>query len=332
LTALAALICAMSFSPIADAQAPAPAPSKCPDYIAPEQQLDARALTMHGVSCFEAGDYERALHFYLRAYEQSPEPLLRGAIGRSLHELGIYGPARRFYLDYLDSPASDSSSARRIQERVDQLEDSIQDEAGTLEVRSDPAGAHAHLVMESGEWFELGPTPLKTKLRPGSYEVALTHEDHHTRRATGRVASGRATTLERTMVANDAAFNVSAAGWRKGGSWTMLASAPFAVAGTALLVLSAQDARAARDAEDRYDDPGALERRRVDLLERSDSFRTWGTAGAAVGAAGILTGMVIYLSANRLASPGGPSDAEAQSGFDVQPELGANYAGVRVRF
>ncbi|TXD34551.1 PEGA domain-containing protein [Lujinxingia vulgaris] len=314
------------------AQAPAPAPAQCPDYVIPDQQEDPRVLTLHGVSCFEAGDFERALHYYLRAYARSPEPLLRGAIGRSLHELGIYGPARQFYQDYLDSPAADASGAQRIRERIDQLDATLAADAAALEVRSSPPGARAHLVLESGEWFELGPTPVTTRLREGHYEVAITREGYQTRRVSTRVDANAQAVVEPTLVADAAAFDVSAAGWRRGALWTLAASTPVAAAGTAMLVLSAQDTAAARDAARQYDDPGELERRRRELLERSDDLRTWGTVTTVAGAAGILTGVVLYLSANRLASPGGGSDGESQAGLRVQPELGANYAGVRVHF
>ncbi|TXD38354.1 PEGA domain-containing protein [Lujinxingia vulgaris] len=330
--ALTVVALTLSLSAPAQAQSPAPAPAQCPDYISPDQQHDARILTMHGVSCFEARDFERALHYYMRAYAQSPEPLLRGAIGRSLHELGIYGPARQYYQDYLDSPAADASGAQRIRERIDQLDATLAEDAATLEVRSTPPGARAHLVLENGEWFELGQTPVKTRVREGTYEVALTREGYQTRQMQARVHANAPTSVEPILVADAAAFDISAAGWRRGALWTLATSVPVAAAGTAMLVLSAQDTEAARDAARHYDDPGELERRRIELLERSDSLRTWGTATTAVGAAGLITGVVLYLSANRLASPGGDPAEDAQAGVRVQPELGANHIGVRVRF
>ncbi|RVU44750.1 PEGA domain-containing protein [Lujinxingia sediminis] len=325
---------AMSLSSplLAHAQTPAPAPHQCPDYVSPDHREDARVLTLHGVSCFEAGDFERALHYYLRAYARSPGPLLRGAIGRSLHELGIYGPARQYYQDYLDSPAADTSGAQRIRERIEQLDATLAEDAAALEVRSSPPGARAHLVFESGEWFELGTTPVTARVREGRYEVALTREGYRTQRVRTRVHSNTQAVVEPTLVADAAAFDVSAASWRRGALWTLVASTPVAAAGTAMLILSAQDSEAARNADTLYEDSDEAEQRRAVLLERSDNLRTWGTAATVAGAAGMITGVVLYFSANRLASPGGEPGAESQAGVRVQPELGANYAGVRVRF
>ncbi|WP_158542446.1 PEGA domain-containing protein [Lujinxingia litoralis] len=323
---LAMLLALCLWSPTARAQTP---PQECPDYLTPDLRHDPRSLTMVGVACFEAGHYEAALRYYLQAYKLAPDPLLRGAIGRSLHELGVWGPARHFYLGYLATPDADSPSAERIRERVAQLESALRDDAATLEVRSEPAGATAHLELEHGAWVDLGPTPVNTRVRPGRYQVVLTHPGYKTRREKVSVGAGRNARLEETLVSEAAAFDVSAASWRRGGTWTMAASAPVAVAGTAMLILASQNAAAARDAEYQIEDSDALERRQTELLARGDRYRAWGTTGAAVGAAGVLTGLVLYLSANRLANPGRGAEDTAAT---LLPELGPNYAGLRIAF
>lgn len=282
---------------------------ECSTYISPEDRLDVEALTFQGVACFKAERYDWALTHYRAAYSIRPDPFLLGGIGRSLHELGIYQPASRYYQRFLRREQA-PSGVERIQRRVDELEASIDENAETVSLHSAPAGATAYVVLENGYWYELGTTPLRVELRGGEYEFAFHGAGYRPRQIQADISGDHS--IDAELVSEEAALNVSERRRRSAGVWTMVTSIPITAAGATMVALSAQD-------------------------DDHRSLRTPGTIVSAAGMTTLLTGLIVYFSGSSedpsplddsLPRPDRLTPGEAA----VEPMVGIGHLGIRLSF
>ena len=261
---------------------------RCPETIAPEDGQDPLRLTMLGVRCFQAGRYGRALVLYRQAARQRPSPLLDGATGRALDELGVWGPARAYYQRYLDT-SQDAEGKRRVRERLDALSPRILKHSGQVTIVTPHSGATVHLLIDDHRRAPLGQTPYRARLAPGRYTMALEHPGYFSERFSVRVREGGAVTVDRAMVPLNATFNVTARGWRRAGVVTLVAGAQVVVAGAILNKMGSDridDANA-----NGWEDPAA----RADTRRSGRNLRDWGTGLLLTGSAAVLTGGILTL-------------------------------------
>lgn len=324
----AALVLGLTTSVFAESSEPAP-PAPCQTHVAPHQQGDVSALTLLGVACFEAGNFPQALNFYLQALAISDPIMLRGAIGRALHELGIYSAAKFYYEDFLRH-AGEVEGAQRIQERLREVEEQIAEESGSFTLRPIPANATVYLILSDGNWFELGQGPTRATLKNGKYELLVHHPDYYPRRVRANLREGRDhQELEVELVPGGAAFDISSRQWRRLGGMTMGAATPFALGGVTLLVLGNQTEKTALS----YDPETtghSLEDRRA-MHDKADRLQFWGIASAGVGVSGLLLGAIFYASGHRDSSPD-PEPMEPEAGIRITPAFGFGNIGVTVNW
>lgn len=311
---------------------------ECPTYVDARDREAPEALALHGVNCFEAGQYQWALTHYRRAYDLDPDPFLLGGIGRSLHELGLYEPAMEYYQQFLDQEPV-PSGADRIRERVEELESALETGAGTVSLRSAPPNTTAYVVLDNGEWFELGETPLATRVRAGDLQLAFRTDSYRPRHEDAGVSTDETTEVDAELVSEDSSLGVSARSRRRAGLWTGGASLLAGAAGTTLLVVSAREQDAANDLQrEDFEDLDAYQRRHNDHLDTAARTRRWGTVTTAMGVTGLLTGSLLVLSTlsespPELDDPPDEQETDQATGpRPITPTVGADGVGVRVRF
>ncbi|MFU8802506.1 MAG: tetratricopeptide repeat protein, partial [Bradymonadaceae bacterium] len=313
-----------------------PPPAECRTYVAPHQKTDVTALTLLGVACFEAGDYPQALHFYLAALEISDPIMLRAAIGRALHELGIYSAAKFFYEDYL-THAGDVDGAQRIRERLRTLEKEIEEEGGSFYVTAIPPQATVYLVLDNGDWFELGTGSAEASLKSGKYQIQIRHPDYYPHQIDLNLREGTSQReVDVELVPSSATFDVTARQWRRAGAWTMGASTPLLIGGLTLLAASAQTSKSVSEIDlddaDRDTRDGLLLERQQ-RHDRADRLQFWGITGTAVGATGMLIGAVFYVSGRKSVSTDDEAvslEGDGHSRRTAAPWIGPGQVGVTV--
>jgi len=284
-----------------------------------------KQLTLLGVSCFRNGQYARAYSFYSRAYELQRSDLLRAAMGRSLHELGLYGPARAYYRSFLDGRSTDEST-RKIERRLEQLSRDIESDGVTARLTSFPTGAEVHLEVPNGDWVEIGRTPAEVSLASGTYRFKF---DRPGARRTTRTATledpSTPVEVDAELYPVDSEFDVQGRKLKRAGIYTMLASIPVLTTGGILFGLSADKFA---EAEDFTFDADFVPAEQNRILETAHDFRQWGIGVTAVGTGALITGAVLFFRGRAL-------EVEASSGESstrVQPVLSPRTVGIRGRF
>ena len=311
---------------------------ECPTFIGSDERDDAHALTLHGIACFEAQEYAWALTHYISAFEIEPDPFLFGGIGRSLHELGLYEPAMGQYRRFLEEDDT-PTGADRIRQRVEELEQLTELEATTVSLRSAPSGATAFVVLDNGQWYELGTTPLEVELREGDYTFAFDAEHYRPQTIDTSVAGDEDHRVDGHLVSEDVALGIEQPARRHSGRWMIAGGLVGTASATALLVLSQRNDSAARGLEDEeFDTLSDFDERQRHHLDRADSFRTWGIISAATGVTLLMGGALLYRSASSVKdSPTVNGEKNAVSSVEsrslqVEPTLGRNHLGVRLHF
>jgi tetratricopeptide (TPR) repeat protein len=300
-------------------------PSQCPDHVSPMVKKDATALTLMGVACFEEGNYPRALQHYLEALDYDAPVTLLGAIGRALHEQGIYSGAKIYYEHYLRD-AGQADGAPRIRERLIEVNEQMARDGAELSIRMIPADASTHLVLEDGSWYQLGKGPMQVSLRQGDYEIVFTHPDYYPRRVNVRLKSGQAEhKLDVELVPGGAAFDVTARQWRRAGATTMAVAAPVTAAGVTLLVLGHLTESNAQ-AYDPATTGHSLEAR-ARMHDRANTFETWGIVSCAVGVTGLLAGGVMYAMGRPAATASISEEAIAVDKWRLLPHIAPGQVG-----
>ena len=307
-------------------------PSDCPTYISSETHDDPQALTMHGIACFEDEQYDWALTYYRRAYGLSGDPFLLGGIGRSLHELGLYEPAMRSYEGFLDSD-EDHSGADRIRRRVDELETSMQTQGSEVSLQSTPAGATVYLVLDNGEWYQLGTAPVELKLQEGTYEFVF-HRDHYMpRQIAATTTPEEPQRIDGRLVSESSGLSVSERRRRRAGVWTTTTGLGIGAAGGALLALSAHNNSAARGLqEEDFPSPSDYDERLQGHLDSAHTQRTWGIVATATGATILVTGMLLYFSGSPSGVAADYTAALTPGRLQFEPLVSSDSLGFRLAF
>ncbi len=284
----------------------APPPDRCvDDYLPPEARRDPDILTARGLACFQSEKYARALHYYRRAFQLSQDPLLEAVIGRSMHELGLWGAAKAYYERYL-ARAADKDGAGCIRERLAELEHQLGTRAATVTVQTSPSATHLWLETETGHREDLGNAPMTTRLAPGTYTLVVERIGYYPARETIDLALKAQETVEVELVPQGATFNIPSRRLRRIGAVTLTAST---------LTLAAGGFTA---------------------LSGDRPWRPLGHGLLFVGSAGLITGSVTSLiGARRDGAPPSLKPAEDRNTSpktSVMPQLGIGRVGISVSF
>ncbi len=310
------------------------ADGKCPSHVPADRETDARSLTLLGVACFKQEKYARAYTFYHRAYQEDRSDTLRAAMGRSLHELGVYQVAKSYYETFLDNAEPDRQSTEKIQKRLEQLGRDLDQDAAHTKLRSFPSGASVHLQLSNGQWVELGQTPTEVRLREAEYRFAFDHADHRRRRVRRELAaSSNPETIAVDLYPTRAGFDTSSRQWKKAGLITGLSSIPVLGLGGLFFGLSANKFAEAEDLTgDGYYDPD----RENALVYRGHRQREIGIGFTALGAAAAITGGVLFLRGKGLEPSGessrSTSEQETSERQAFRPVVTPRSIGFRARF
>lgn len=267
----------------------------CTSYTAPELRKDVEALTLQGIACFESKNYAQALHHYRQAFALSSSPLLEAAIGRSMHELGLWSAARSYYQRYLRSSQArqDRAGSARIEERLKTLERQLSKEASVLLFRSQPTQTSIFLQMPSGRRESLGRAPMALRFGPGRYTFVFERKGYHERTQTVNLDKKQRVTLNPELIPQDAAFTFESRTYRQVGWTTLSVGVPTMVAGAVLWNVGSNNMALAQTRQ--MDDRRSQELQEQDdmLSARGTSQRKWGQGLFIVGGAGIVVGGVL---------------------------------------
>lgn len=289
---------------------------QCPGTLAPDEPQDPRTLTSYGVACFEAGDYARAYVLYRKAYEQSESPFLLAALGRSLHEVGLYSLARRHYERFLRQANEDANGAvRKIRTRIEQLDSLSDDEASELEIGSIPDAADAFIRLNNGAWVPLGETPLKISVRPQKWTVRIEKEGYIRQQRPLTLRAGTTRREQIPLISVTSEFRRRGRAIKRAGLFTTLASIPLYATAGLFWGLAENDLNRETFASTRFEDRG--HRRR----------------GAAIGlvsagTAGLAAGLILWLRGDALASSSKPTSSDTKTSLRIRPRLSPTRAGV----
>jgi tetratricopeptide (TPR) repeat protein len=290
--------------------------ARCPGTLAPDEPQDPRKLTSYGVACFEAGDYARAYVLYRKAYEHSESPFLVAALGRSLHEVGLYSLARRHYERFLRQASEDATGAvRKIRTRIEQL-DSLSEEASSeLKLGSIPDGADAFILLNNGAWVPLGETPLKISVRPQPWTVRIEKEGYIRQQRPLKMRAGATRREQIPMIRVTSEFRRRGRAIKRAGLFTTLASIPLYATAGLFWGLAENDLNRETVASTRFENRG--HRRR----------------GAAIGlvsagTAALAAGLVLWLRGDALARSSEPTPSDTKNSLRIRPRLSPTRAGV----
>ncbi|GEM_PF-3283649 len=298
------------------AQEAAERAARCPGTLAPDEPQDPRTLTSYGVACFEAGDYARAYVLYRKAYEQSESPFLLAALGRSLHEVGLYSLARRHYERFLRQASEDENGAvRKIRTRVEQLDSLSDDEASDLEVGSIPGGADAYIRLNNGAWVPIGETPLKISVRPQQWTVRIEKEGYIRQQRPLKMRPGATRREQIPLIRVTSEFRRRGRAIKRAGLFTTLASIPLYATAGLFWGLAENDLNREAVASTRFENRGRRRR------------------GAAIGlvsagTAGLAAGLVLWLRGDALTRTSEPTPTDTKTSLRIRPRLSPTRAGV----
>ena len=314
------------------------ADDECPTHLPPTGDRDARELTMQGISCFKQEEFAQAYTFYFRAYQQKESDTLRAAMGRSLHELGLYSLAESYYESFLEGSDPEADSTRKIEKRLDQLADDIDEHAVRTKLRSFPSAATVHVKLDNGEWVEVGGTPTEVRLREGEYHFGFRRDGHQRRRVARSLADSSApATIDVDLYPTGSEFDATSRQWKKAGIITGLSAIPVLGAGAVFFGLSADQFSEAEDlTRDGVYDPA----RENQLVANGHRWQRWGIGFTTVGAAAAVTAGVLYwrgMSLQPSTDGGGSSGSGSEQtggtqALQLRPVVSPRSVGLRARF
>lgn len=297
----------------------------CDDYVTPETRRDLGTLTTRGTACFDKKLYGKALKFYRQAFAMERTPLLEAAIGRTMHELGLWSTARAYYKRYLASDVArqDPANRQRILDRLVTLQKEVRDSGTTLKLQAAPTRTYVYLELENGHRESLGATPMTLKLAPGSYKIIFEKRGYYPRIETVSLDAHDLEEVEAELVPQDATFNIEARTLRRVGTTTLAFAVPVVVAGGILTAIGANNADQAQTLIDAQA-PGPVMPADRDALARANTQQKWGSGLLIIGSAAIVTGAVLTVVGYTQDGPPeqAKDDPESAWRFEVNP-LGA---------
>ena len=287
----------------------------CEDYLTPETRRDLATLTMRGTACFDQRRYGQALRFYREAFTQERTPLLEAAIGRTMHELGLWSTARAYYKRYLGSELArrDPDSRQRILDRLVSLQNDLRDKGATLTLTAAPTRTYVYLELPNHHRESLGATPMTLRLGPGQYTLIFEKRGYYPHTATLRLEPNAKQLVEAELVPQSATFNLPARSLRRVGTITIASALPVAVAGGVLAAVGYSNISEAQTLIQGRREDQILQADR-DMLARGTSQRAWGHGLLIIGSAALLTGAVLTYVAHTQDGPPAPAPTPKGSG------------------
>lgn len=297
---------------------------KCPRNLPPETASDAKRMTLLGVSCFKEEQFAQAYTYYHRAYEIEKSDLLRAAMGRSLHEIGIYEVAAFYYEAYLDSNDS-GKGADKIRRRMEQLEKDTDEKGVETQLKSFPPNSTVHVELTNGDWVKLGDSPTVVHLREGRYRFAYERPNYRRRHVRRRLTkAGNPVVVDAQLYHEKSLFKVTAHRWKRNAFVMSLASIPLIGGGVVFFGLT-KDKFA--EAEDYISDPNYTPGRQNELVEQGHKYQRWAIGLSTLGGVTLLTAGALFLHGKALE----PKTAKSASA-GMQPVVGPDFVGVRGSF
>lgn len=285
---------------------------------------DADRLTLFGVACFKNEKFAQAYTHYRRAYEIEPSDLLRAAMGRSLHELGIYDVAEHHYSSFLEG--TEGPRAKKIQQRRDQLRRDIETSAAKVDLRSFPQNATVATRLPDGGWVDVGQTPTRVALAPGRYRFKFKRAGYRNRTLERDVPrSDEPTAVEADLYHRDALFDTTAHELKKTGFITVLSSIPFLAGGAVFFAVTKDKFDEAEDYTFRADYTPADQNRLVAQGHRNQRIAI-GLTG--IGGATLLTGTILFLRGTALQ----PREESGRSPAALRAVISPRFVGIRGLF
>jgi tetratricopeptide (TPR) repeat protein len=285
--------------------------ANCPGTLSPDEPQDVRTLTSYGVACFESGDYARAYVLYRQAYEKSESPLLLAALGRSLHEVGLYSLARRHYERFLRKVGEGESEAvQKIRRRLQQLDSADEATTSELKLGSTPGGADAYIQLENGAWVPLGRTPLQVEVRPGAWTLRLDKEGYIRQERPLTLQAGTTRREQISLISVTSEFRRRGRAIKRAGLFTTLASLPmYATAGTLWGLSESESA------------PNSAQRRRGVAIGLTSA-----------GTAALASGLILWFRGNALAHTSDSTTESSTRSLRIRPQLSPANAGVQLNW
>lgn len=321
----------------------------CPEHVPPERRGNAKKLTLLGVQCFKSGDYARAYTYYSRAFGESESDLLVAAMGRSLHELGLFHLSRDYYRQFLERKEKGEGTAK-IEKRLDQLEEDVASSGRRVEIGSYPSGVPVETELENGEWVRIAETPATVELREGRYRLSFDLPKYRRQIRELEVESGDSPqTVDVALVHERSAFDATGRRLKRWGLISGLGSLPLLGTGAVFFGLMNAKFSAASDYEPGVDGAPAGKNQ---LMAQGYNFQRWGIGFLTAGGVSAAAGAVLFLRGRALESaapnddgPGNDAsgnDGSGESGtasargaertVALEPILGLGVVGLRGRF
>lgn len=315
----------------------------CPGHVPPDRRGNAKKLTLLGVQCFKTGQHARAYTYYRRAFDESESDLLVAAMGRSLHELGLFHLSRDYYRQFL-SGKEKGEGTEKIEKRLDQLEEDVASTGRRVELHSYPSGVRIQTELANGEWVVIGETPATVELREGTHRLAFDRPNYHRETRELEVESGDSPqTVDVGLVHERSVFDATANQWKRWGLITGLGSLPALGVGSLFLGLMNSKFRAASNYEPGID--GAPASKNI-LMAQGYRHQRWGIAFLTLGGVAAITGAGLFLRGKSLepsSSDDGAEGDESDQASDtdargasrrvaLQPLIGPGIVGLKGRF
>ena len=294
---------------------------ECVEYVPADERNDAKRLALRGVSCFEKGDYIKALRHYRRAREISDANLFNAAIGRTFHELGYPYIARRYYRDYLAGKIEETGGREKIEGRLADVEKQLDEKGGTMRVETTPPGATVKLVVDESHWEDLGESPIEVGMTEGKHTVVVEREGAPPQEHTVAVKSGRTEVVRHEFhAADNQTFDVSKRKMRQIGVITAGASLPVLGAGASLFFIG----RNQRSSVDEHPIPEQTRVRRSAMR-----LQNAGIVVMSVGGVALVTGVTLFIAGSR---GGGQAAAKTTPKTAWIPWTDGRVVGLSYRF
>lgn len=290
------------------------------DETAVAAETPAKAAYRQGVEHFKQKQFADAIREFNKAYRLDPNPVLVFNMARAFEELKQYDSAIEYYRKYLEM-LPEAPDRKTVEESIRTLE-ILQKQAATpvlvpLNVTSKPDGAR---VLVDGR--EVGTTPLKTTIPAGHHYLAV-EADGHERHASEFDATPEAP-FEREILLLPRPASASAGAAESGLSrrtWAFITMGAGGAVG-ALGGVSGLLASRKADKLDEIDaDPRkASESQYEDLKSEGKTYALAADVLIGVGAAGVVTGLVLLLTGDD------PAPAEAPAtGAMASPAAGWSF-------
>ncbi len=141
-----------------------------------------------GDAAYQAGDLDTAIAEYRTAFELYPDPAFAFNLGGLCNQVEDWACAHRYFSAYVDLyPGADDAEA--IRDYTRELMDQMNVEMATVRATSTPPGATVYLI-DGDEEIDMGTTPLRTWVEPGSVVFEFRREGYEPARVALRAVRG----------------------------------------------------------------------------------------------------------------------------------------------